>query len=68
VDLAHARAKRNVKDHILIGSPFANKDLTHATCLGITLVSLHCFESPKRKFRNYSELTPRTGHITEKTD
>ena len=28
--------------------------LTHEPCLGITIVSLYCFGSPRRKFSNYS--------------
>ena len=28
--------------------------LTNEPCLGITIVSLYCFGSPRRKFSNYS--------------
>ena len=40
--------------HILIGCLFVNLRLTHEPCLGITIVSLYCFGSPRRKFSNYS--------------
>ena len=36
--------------HILIGCLFVNLRLTHEACLGITIVSLYCFGSPRRKF------------------
>ena len=39
--------------------------LTHEPCLDITIVSLYCFGSPRRKFSNYSESEQRSGHITE---
>ena len=39
---------------ILIGCLFVNLRLTHEPCLGITIVSLYCFRSPRRKFSNYS--------------
>ena len=39
---------------ILIGCLFVNLRLTHEPCLGITIVSLYCFGSPRRKFSNYS--------------
>ena len=51
--------------HILIGCLFANLRLTHEPCLGITIVSLYCFGSPRRKFSNYSLSEQRSGHITE---
>ena len=42
-----ACAKRNLKDHILIGCSFV-----------ITIVSSHCFGSPRRKFpMNREEVT-----------
>ena len=34
----------------LIGCLFVNLRLTHEPCLGITIVSLYCFGSPRRKF------------------
>ena len=40
--------------HILIGCLFENLRLTHEPCLGITIVSLYCFGSLRRKFSNYS--------------
>ena len=40
--------------HILIGCLLVNLRLTHEPCLGITIVSLYCFGSPRRKFSNYS--------------
>ena len=40
--------------HNLIGCLFVNLRLTHEPCLGITIVSLYCFGSPRRKFSNYS--------------
>ena len=40
--------------HILIGCLFVNLRLSHEPCLGITIVSLYCFGSPRRKFSNYS--------------
>ena len=53
------------KCHILIGCLFVNLRLTHKPCLGITIVSLYCFGSPRRKFSNYSWSEQRSGHITE---
>ena len=40
--------------HILIGWLFVNLRLTHEPCLGITIVSLYCIGSPRRKFSNSS--------------
>ena len=51
--------------HILIGCLFVNLRLIHEPCLGITIVSLYCVGSPKRKFSNYSLSEQRSGHITE---
>ena len=39
--------------------------LTHEPFLGIIIVSLYCFGSPRRKFSNYSQSEQRSGHITE---
>ena len=38
--------------HNFSNGPFLR--LTHEPCLGITIVSLYCFGSPRRKFSNYS--------------
>ena len=41
--------------HTLINCLFViSLRLTHEPCLGITIVSLYCFGSPRRKFSNYS--------------
>ena len=53
------------KCHILNGCSFVNLELTHEPYLSITIVSLYCFGSPRRKFSNYSESEERSGHITE---
>ena len=53
------------KCHIVIGCLFVNLRLTYEPCLGITIVCLYCFGSPKHKFSNYSWSEQRSGHITE---
>ena len=44
---------------------FVNLRLTYDPCLGITIVSLFCFGSPRRKFSNYSQSEQKSSHITK---
>ena len=49
-----------------LGSPPPCKQApTHEPCPGITIVSLYCFGSGRRKFSNYSQSEQRSGDITE---
>ena len=47
--------------HILIVCLFVNLRVTHEPCLSITIVSLYCFGSPRRKFSDYSYSEQRSG-------
>ena len=60
-----SNARKTSSCHILIGWLFVNLWLTYEPCLGITIVSVYCFGSPRCKFSNYSKSKQRSGHITE---